>query len=237
MGVETQAHKDGAHRTRAAAHRVRASWALAAAGLAGATLIAAAAGCEPEAPPWAAGAQEYVDAYNSVFQSGFSNTAPFYAEDATFDGRFLIGAPPRPQARAHHPVPSGQRPARGPRPPATSSPLTRDEPLYLSAAGAVDPVWIHTDPSIVHLATTYTFSPDGITSDTWAGQVKGVEMYLGVPVSEMDPLAHGYLDAWASGDPAAVRARYAPEDASSATHSQVSAWRAPPRSLRRRAGR
>ncbi len=88
--------------------------------------------------------------------------------------------------------------------------MTRDEPLYLSADGAVDPVWMHADPYIVHLATAYTFSPGGITSEAWAGQVKGAEMYLGVPVSAMDPLPHGYLDAWTSGDRTAVRARYAP---------------------------
>ncbi len=90
MGVTAQAHKDGAHRTGPAVRGLSARRAVAAAGLAGAALVGGTAGCGPDTPSWAVAAEEYVNAFNASFQSGFTNTAPFYAEDGTFDGRFFM---------------------------------------------------------------------------------------------------------------------------------------------------
>ena len=187
--------------------RVVSALAAAAGVAATAGLVAATAGCGPDVLPWAARAEEYVNALNAAFQTGFTNTAPFYAQDASFDARFLA----RSTASGRQAITQSLRDnnQNEERDVHDSTPLTRDEPLYLSADGAVDPMWLHADPYIVHLAATYTLSPEGITSTTWAGQVKGSELYLGVPISAMDPLAHGYLDAWASRDPAALGEHYA----------------------------
>jgi hypothetical protein len=175
------------------------------------------AGCSrPEGGPattaWAARAEEYLAAWGAANAISFTATAPFVALDAhqdfrgwnNFEGvgraaivqnlRDSIQIPPRFYGgfdQADH----GGRDAP-------------DEPLYLTPTGALSAG--RNQEWDLHTVTTLTLDDRGIVDQTgfwWVGHTPDL---FQLTADSLLPPAQAYVQAWASGDPAEVAARYAP---------------------------
>ena len=59
------------------------------------------------------------------------------------------------------------------------------------------------------VAPVFAITDEGIIAETWTGAAHTAG-YAGSDHTPMDPIALGYVQAWASGDPTGIEALYAP---------------------------
>jgi hypothetical protein len=155
----------------------------------------------PAATDWASRAEAWIAAFDAAWATGASNAARFYAPDLRVDHRGMSGY-------------EGGRDGflQFAREGVGVLPSIADEPAYLATSGMVHPVtyrlWDELD---IPEAPVHTIAAAGITREVFAGSVTAGEELGAVPRRASEPTVRAYLDAWASGDPDAIRARYAAE--------------------------
>lgn len=168
-------------------------------------LVVGLSSCGSESEPWGAAAEQYLGRLHEAYGQTYTNVMQFSTPDVEIDMRSPLNYEGIGRARIAH--------AMRERDPANRMIITADELPYLSLDGAVDPVREHVDDAYgwarLDEAPIYTVTDAGISSITFTGAVEAWVAFRGGSREVSDPVAMGWLTAWASQDADAVRTRYA----------------------------
>lgn len=164
---------------------------------------------------WATSAEQFVAALHQAYATGFANAMAFYAPQAHVDQRGILGYEGTGRggfAQALRDTAQWPPTWIGGRDTSDWIGFSPTEPLYLSGEGFLDASRIthpELDPppdvAIVDTVTGAVISDELLAVSARTGGGMGE-----VDQSAIDPIAFGYVEAWASGDPRSVRSRYAP---------------------------
>ena len=185
MGIRSGLRRDGAR------HGPRA---VAGAGVA-VCLMGSLAGCSGPEAEWAGEAEQYFSDILVSWNSGFANLGTFFAPEATIDTHTLTGRPLAVGRTAG--VADLREHYQG-----DDLNARAEEPIYLSADGAIDPSRHYFGPTEVAVpqAPVYEFAgTSGATRMTWTGSKQSGQMIKGLRPDPVDRVVEGYLGMWGPG--------------------------------------
>ena len=166
---------------------------MAGAGMAAALICSLAACTGPEAE-WAAEAEQYFADIHVSWNSGFANLGTFFAPEATIDTHTLTGRPLAVGRTAG--VADLREHYQG-----DDLHARAEEPIYLSADGAIDPSRHYfpfglTDVAVPQ-APVYEFAGTfGATRMTWTGSKQSGQTIVGLRPDPVDRVVEDYLRVW-----------------------------------------
>jgi hypothetical protein len=146
-------------------------------------------GCGGPEADWGAEAEQYFAGIHESWSSGFANLGTFFAAEATIDTRTLTDEGPVPGRIAGVAI---LREYAG-----DDFRAFADEPVYLSADGAIDPSrWVD-EIFTVPQAPVYEFAgTSGATRMTWTGSEQGGVEIVGLRPEPVDRVVADYLRTW-----------------------------------------
>ena len=153
-------------------------------------------------------------ARDSSFGTSVTNVARFYARDVKVDDRGFGGYDAAGRAERTQwwrDQEDGLPSWAGGGDSQDTMVFTRNEPVYVSLTSAIDPITYHARSYVIPIADVMTLTGEGISEEMCAGSVQASQAYTGVSREVDDPIALGYVGAWASGDSPDVARRYSPD--------------------------
>jgi hypothetical protein len=160
-----------------------------------AALICSLAACSGPDTEWATEAEQYFADIHTSWNSGFANLGTFFAPEATIDTHTLTGRPLAVGRTAG--VADLREHFQG-----DDLNARAEEPIYLSADGAIDPSRFHPVGLTVPQAPVYEFAgTSGATRMTWTGSERGGVRIMDLRPEPVDRVVEGYLRMWTGQGP------------------------------------
>ena len=157
-------------------------------------LMGSLAGCSGPEAEWGAEAEQYFADIHVSWNSGFANLGTFFAPEATIDTHTLTGRPLAVGRTAG--VADLREHYQG-----DDLHARAEEPIYLSADGAIDPSRHYfpfglTDVAVPQ-APVYEFTGTfGATRMTWTGSKQSGQAIVGLRPDPVDRVVEDYLRVW-----------------------------------------
>jgi hypothetical protein len=149
------------------------------------------AGCASPEADWGAEAEQYVADIHSSWSTGFTNLETFFAPDATIDMHTQT-CMPLAAGRAQGVADLHEAYGDGP-----SLRASADEPVYLSADGAIDPSRFYPFGFTVPQAPVYEFAgASGATRMNWTATARSGEAFVDLRPEPVNRVVADHLRMW-----------------------------------------